>query len=92
MNTYRYTIFDANPQTSSGTDWPSHSRVELSAASDKDAEDAVCDVMQAEAERGVCRPDDGYKVGQKLYAIIWGDDGQIVGEPTYTLTAEDLDA
>lgn len=85
---YTYTIFDANPNSSSGTAWPSHDSLEIVADDDDGAIEAVRDVMSVEAAG--LNPDDGYDVGQRLYAIVWGADTVIVGEPTYTLTAEDL--
>lgn len=88
MSTYTYSIFDANPHSSSGTVWPSHDDVEIDAESDDEAIEAVLDVMSIEA-RGL-NPQDGYDVGQRIYAIVWDGDTIIVGEPTYELTAEDL--
>jgi len=88
IETYTYTIFDANPAQTGGTEWPSHTSVEIEADSDREAEDKVKEVMSVESGR--CNPVDGYEVGQRLYAIIWDGDGRVVGEPTYTLTADDL--
>lgn len=88
MTEYTYTIFDANPNSSSGTAWPDHQDIEIEADSDEEALDAVIDVMCSEAAG--LNPDDGYDVGQLLYAIIWDADGTIVGEPVYRLTADDL--
>lgn len=83
MASYTYTIFDANPQSSSGTAWPSHQDVEID-----EAVEAVREVMETEASG--LSPDDGYDIGQRLYAIVWDSDEVIVGGPTYVLTAEDL--
>lgn len=88
MTTYTYTIFDANPNSSSGTAWPSHEDLEIEADSDADVIDAVRDVMSVEAAG--LNEADGYDVGQKLYAIVWDADTIIVGEPTYEITAEDM--
>lgn len=88
MTIYTYTIFDADPHTNSGTEWPTHKDMEIEADSDQEAADAVGDVMETEASR--CRTDDGYKPGQKLYALVWDANRVIVGTPTYTLTGEDL--
>jgi hypothetical protein len=85
---YTFTIFDANPNSSSGTAWPSHQDEALEADSDEAAIEAVRDVMDVESAGLSC--DDGYDVGQRLYAIVWDADGMIVGDPTYELTAEDL--
>jgi hypothetical protein len=85
---YTYTIFDANPNTSSCTAWPDHQDEEIVAESDEAAIDAVREVMSANASG--LNPSDGYDVGQRLYAIVWDTDTVIVGEPTHTLTAEDL--
>lgn len=89
-NTYTYTIFDSDPNSSSGTAWPEHEDIELEAESDEAAVEAVREIMQSAAVE-LC-PSDGYEVGQKLYAIVWsGDKHQaIVGHATYSLTAVDL--
>ena len=86
--TYTYTIFDADPSASSGAAWPTHQDIEIEAASDEDALEAVLDVISIESAG--LSADDGYEVGQSLYAIVWDADGIIVGQLTYTLTAEDL--
>lgn len=88
MANYTYTIFDDNPNSSSGTAWPTHQDIEIEEASDEAALDEVSHVMSVEASG--LNADDGYDVGQYLYAIVWDVDGVIVGEPTYKLTAEDL--
>jgi hypothetical protein len=86
--TYVYTIFDANPNDSSGTAWPSHDEIVIEAESDDDVIEEVLDVMGVEAAG--LNPDDGYDVGQRLYAIIWDDNDVIVAQLSYKLTAEDL--
>lgn len=88
MAKYTYTIFDANPNSSSGTEWPTHEDREIDADSDDEAIDDVRDVMSAEAAG--LNTSDGYEVGQLLHALVWDEDGTIVGTPTYELTAEDL--
>ena len=88
MSLYTYTIFDADPNSSSGTAWPSHDDIEIAADSDADALEVVRDEMCIEASG--LNVQDGYDVGQRLYAIVWAEDGTIVGQPTYALTAEDL--
>lgn len=86
--TYTYTIFDADPASSSGTAWPTHSDIEIEATTDDEAIAAVRDAMEVEAA-GLSQAD-GYEVGQRLYAYVWDADGTIVAMPTYTLTADDL--
>lgn len=88
MADYTYTIFDANPNTSSGTAWPTHQDLDIEAESDEEALAAVRDVMSTEA--AALNTEDGYQVGQLLYAIVWDENTVIVGEPTYELTAGDL--
>jgi hypothetical protein len=88
MSTYTYTIYDSDPHTSGGTAWPSHEDIEIEAASDEEAINAVRDVMSVEAA-GLNQAD-GYEVGQTLYALVWDPYAALVGEPTYELTAEDL--
>jgi hypothetical protein len=85
---YTYTIFDADPNSSSNIAWPSHEDREIEAESDEAAIEAVRDVMSVEA----CglHTSDGYEVGDRLYSIVWSADTGIVGEPTYLLTEDDL--
>jgi hypothetical protein len=86
--TYTYTIYDSGPHSSSGTAWPTHEDIEIEAGSDEEAIEAVRDIMSTEAAG--LNPTDGYDVGQRLYACVWDSDQVIVGEPTYTLTDDDL--
>lgn len=88
MATYTYTIFDADPNSSSGTQWPTHEDLEIEADSDDEAIQQVAELMEIEAAG--LSPDDDYAVGDRLHALVWADDETIVGAPTYTLTAEDL--
>lgn len=88
MATYTYTIFDANPASSSGGAWPSHEDTEIDADSAEDATSAVRAVLETQAAG--LSASDGYDVGQRLYAVVWDADETIVGQPTYELTAEDL--
>lgn len=85
---YTYTIFDASPQSSSGTEWPTHTDMTIEADDDDEAIDEVRDVMSTEAAG--LRPADGYEVGEAIHAIVWDADGTIVGQPTYELTKDDL--
>jgi hypothetical protein len=87
---YSYTIFDANPNSSSGTAWPSHEDIAIEAESDAEALDSVREVMSTESAG--LHASDGYDVGQRLYALVWDADSVLVGEPTYDLTADDLGA
>lgn len=87
---YTYTIFDGDPNLSSGTAWPSHQDIEIEAEGDDEALTYVLGKMAMEAT-GLSVSDD-YEVGQRLYALVWDEDETIVGQPTYELTAEDLGA
>jgi hypothetical protein len=86
METYTYTIYYAPPHDSSGTEWDTHTEVQVEAESDAEARDAVLDVMRAEAAD--LSPADGYAVGDMLYALVWGEDGSIVSNPTLRLEAD----
>lgn len=85
---FTYTIFDASPHVSSGTAWDTHTEESIEADSIEDAIQEVGDVLEIEAA-GLSTAD-GYEAGQRLYALVWDEDGVIVGEPTYALTEEDL--
>jgi hypothetical protein len=84
---YTYSIFDSDP-AASGNAWDAHDSVEIEAESDEDALAQVRDILEIEAA-GLSTAD-GYAVGQRLYATVWGPDETIVGQPTHELTAEDL--
>ncbi len=88
MSKFTYTIFDANPNTSSGTAWDTHTDVEIEADSDQEAIDEVRDVMSIESSG--LNAEDGYDVGQELHALVWDADETIVGTPTYEITADDM--
>lgn len=83
---FTYSIFDADPNTSSGTEWPGHAHAQIRAADLAAAEERVEEIMSSASYS----EDDGYEIGQTIYAIIWDEDGTIVGKPTYEITAEDL--
>lgn len=88
MAAYTYSIFDSDPSTSGGCEWPGHSNVEIEADSNEEAIEEVEAIMASEA-KGL-NPEDGYDVGQTIYGTVWSEDGTIVGSPTYELTTEDL--
>lgn len=85
---YSYTIFDADPQSSSVPAWDTHNGVELEADCDDDVISDVRHVLEIEAAR--LNEADGYEVGQRLYAIVWDADGIVVEQVSHELTAEDL--
>lgn len=87
-NRYTYTIFDGDPAASGDVAWPSHDGVVLKADDDEDALEEVRATMEVEAAG--LSPADGYAVGDRLYALVWDASGEIIGTPTYDITAEDL--
>jgi hypothetical protein len=86
--TYTYTIYDADPNASGNTAWPSHNDLEIEAASDEEAIGDVLDVLEVEAAG--LNEADGYAVGQRIYANIWDADGINLKTVSYELTAADL--
>lgn len=62
--------------------------IELDAESDEDALAAVRDVLDVESAG--LSADDGYDVGDLLYALVWDEDGIVVDMPTHEITADDL--
>lgn len=84
---YTYTIFDADPNEAGGCVWPGHENKAIRAEDDNAAADAVFDIVESEAAG--LRVEDGYEVGQTLYALIWSPDGSTI-TLRYRLTAEDL--
>jgi hypothetical protein len=85
---YTYTIFDADPNQYSNPVWDRHTDSEIWAADDDEAEEQVVDIMNS-AAIGLSR-EDGYSVGDSLYAAIWDDRGMIIAKPIITLTEEHL--
>lgn len=84
---YTYTVFDGNPASSGGVEWPSHTDLELSAT---DREEALTEAQAAlESAALECAPEHGYDVGDTLYLELHCD-GEWVASLTYDLTAEDL--
>lgn len=79
-----YTVFDDDPTTTSGTDWPTARRVEF----DYDGDPARELERVLETAAGSCHPND-YDVGHVLYAIAWRD-GRQVATAQRVLTEEDL--
>ena len=88
MAKYTYTIFDGAPGVAGGTAWPTHEQIPIEAGSDDDAYEAV-DTRLEKAATQLCVTD-GYKPGNVIHAIIWREDGAIVGSPTHELTADEL--
>lgn len=88
MATYTYTIFDANPNSASGTAWASHTEEEVEADDNAGARAQVLGIMEVEAAG--LDPSDGYDVGDTLYGLVWDADGVSAGQVEYTLTREDL--
>lgn len=82
---YTYTIFDGNP-TEGCVDITAEGEVEAY------SRDEALELVQLELEvvAAGLRPEDGYGVGQVLYADVHEPDGTIVATPTHTLTEEDL--
>ena len=70
--TYTYTIFDADPSASSGTAWPTHQDIEIEAASDEDALEAVRDVMSIESA-GLSAADGYVMVAEDVTVVEPGD-------------------
>lgn len=88
VHEWRYSIFDADPQSSTGTVWTDHDNVELDAESDEDAIDQVRELLQDEASG--LNISDGYCVGDQIHALVWRDGETIIAQPKYTLTLDDL--
>lgn len=86
-STYTYTIFDADPNSSSGCAWPDQTEVEIEARDDEEALDAAREALASAALE--CGPDE-YDAGQKLHMIVWDEHGVIVGQPTHTLSSDEL--
>lgn len=85
---FSYTIYDAPPSQCGGVGWLHQQDVEIEADSDDDALEQVQDILSEEA--CYLSKDDGYEIGQKIYANIWNEDGEIIGTLNYTLTEDDL--
>ena len=85
---YTYSIFDANPSESSGTVWHTHDGIAFTADSEADAILFVTGVLDHEAFR--CKTEDGYEVGQSIYALIWDEDGVQLPRLVHELSADEL--
>ena len=85
---FSYTIFDADPQTSGGSAWPSRSDVEIEAGDDAEAV-ALVEAALAAAASGLSGAD-GYEVGDTLHALVGEEDGTVVAHGRYVLPEADL--
>ena len=92
MSTYAYTIFDSDPISNPDSEWPRRKDVKIEADSDEKALTEVSEILGIEAS-GLSR-EDGYEIGQRLYAMVWNTSVHqfwtIVGLLTYDLTVEEL--
>ena len=70
MNTYTYTIFDANPATSGPCSWPHEESVEARAKSAHTLEKRIMPRIMREARQ--CGE---YDKGHRIWIIIWNDCG-----------------
>ena len=88
MAKYTYSVFDGSPNEGDCDAWPSHDQLAIEADSTEEALDDVLDLMSVEAAG--LNASDGYESGDHIHAIVWDADGMIVGQPVYTLTADDM--
>lgn len=90
MNSYKYTIHDSEVFGVPGQPWPAHMQIEIVAASDKEATEAVVEILKEEASN--LRTADGYSVNDQIHGLVWEDETQtLVGHVRHALTIEDLD-
>jgi hypothetical protein len=88
MAEYTYTIYDADPGTSGQCSWPDHDDCEIEADDDDEARDDVRRILESEAAG--LSTSDGYEVGQRIYALVWDDDGSVIAQISHELTDDDL--
>lgn len=86
--TYTYSIFDADPNSSSGCVWPDYDHVEIEADDDESAVELA--VVAAESAAYECRRDDGYSEGDLLYILVWDADGTLIGDERVEITTDHL--
>lgn len=85
---YTYTIFDADPNVSSGGALPDHEDVEIEA---DDADDALSEARERVARAAKeCDRDSSYAAGDRLWVQVWDADGVPVRDASYTITEDDL--
>lgn len=86
----RYTIriYDGDPGSSCGDVWPSHDGTPLDAETLDEAREEAIDILICEAA-GLSR-EDGYEVGQRIYAMIDAADDSGSDRVSYELTVDDL--
>jgi hypothetical protein len=86
MNKYSYTVFDDDPFATSGTAWWDHSKVEFESDSDDTAADHVWGIL--EREGGKCVVGNDYSPGDRIYALVWHEDGGLVDKLSYEIEAD----
>lgn len=71
---YTYTVFDGNPARAGSCEWDHMSDVEIEVEIDSDPDEILDEILaDACAEAG-----DEYGEGDRLWAIVWDSDGEIV--------------
>lgn len=69
-----YSIFDSDPQASSGTVWPGHDQADLGTADPDQAAAAVRRLIR----EGTYSEADGYEPGDRIHYLVWAPDGTLV--------------
>ena len=88
MTIYVFSIYDSDPNQFHQYPWPTHDGVKIDCCTDAEAVLEVASILEDEAQ-GLSK-EDGYEVGQKLYAPIFRD-GFCIATATYALTKDDLE-
>ena len=83
--TYQYTIYDADPDVSSGGALLDAEDISIEADT---LDEAIDDVRTAVEVYAAGLQAEDYQPGDMLYALVWHDGG--TERLTYTITAEDL--
>lgn len=77
MNTYTYTIFDGDPNTSGPCSWPTHENIQTRGRSPESVARRVLEEARKEA-----RACGEYGTGDALWVTIWQDDQVVLTQRT----------
>ncbi len=84
---YTFSIYDSDPDATGIHPWPTYTDATAEGECLEDVSAHVRDVLEIEAA-GLSEAD-GYEIGQRIYALIWDQDGQAT-KLSHELTAEEL--
>jgi hypothetical protein len=85
VSMYKYTIFDADPSSNSGTAWWDHQDIAFESYSDDTAAEHALDILEREGRKCIAYSPDDYSPGDRIHALVWHEDGGLVATLSYEI-------